>query len=77
MSKNKKEETNFGFRQVDSDEKSKMVGNVFDTVAGNYDLMNDLMSFGIHRLWKRVAIESSTLREDWYRGHGQINERKN
>ena len=65
MSKNKKEETNFGFRQVDSDEKSKMVGNVFDTVAGNYDLMNDLMSFGIHRLWKRVAIESSTLREDF------------
>ena len=62
MSKNKKEETNFGFRQVDSDEKSKMVGNVFDAVAGNYDLMNDLMSFGIHRLWKRVAIESSTLR---------------
>ena len=65
MSKNKKEETNFGFRQVDSDEKSKMVGNVFDAVAGNYDLMNDLMSFGIHRLWKRVAIESSTLREDF------------
>ena len=65
MSKNKKEETNFGFRQVDSDEKSKMVGNVFDTVAENYDLMNDLMSFGIHRLWKRVAIESSTLREDF------------
>jgi len=56
--------TSFGFRQIDSREKSKMVGNVFDTVASNYDLMNDLMSFGIHRLWKRVAIESSSLRKD-------------
>ena len=58
-------ETNFGFRQVDSQEKSKMVGNVFDAVSENYDLMNDLMSFGIHRLWKKVAIESSGLREDF------------
>jgi demethylmenaquinone methyltransferase/2-methoxy-6-polyprenyl-1,4-benzoquinol methylase len=57
-------DTSFGFRQIDSREKSKMVGNVFDTVASNYDLMNDLMSFGIHRLWKRVAIESSSLREN-------------
>jgi demethylmenaquinone methyltransferase/2-methoxy-6-polyprenyl-1,4-benzoquinol methylase len=57
-------DTSFGFRQIDSREKSKMVGNVFDTVASNYDLMNDLMSFGIHRLWKRVAIESSSLRKD-------------
>ena len=57
-------DTSFGFRQIDSREKSKMVGNVFDTVASNYDLMNDLMSFGIHRLWKRVTIESSSLRKD-------------
>ena len=64
MSDKNTKETSFGFRQVDSNEKSKMVENVFDTVAPNYDLMNDLMSFGIHRLWKRVAIESSGLRED-------------
>jgi demethylmenaquinone methyltransferase / 2-methoxy-6-polyprenyl-1,4-benzoquinol methylase len=64
MSDKNTKETSFGFRQVDSNEKSKMVETVFDTVAPNYDLMNDLMSFGIHRLWKRVAIESSGLRED-------------
>jgi demethylmenaquinone methyltransferase/2-methoxy-6-polyprenyl-1,4-benzoquinol methylase len=62
MSDKTSKETSFGFRQVDSQEKSKMVGNVFDSVSENYDLMNDLMSFGIHRLWKRVAIESSGLR---------------
>ncbi|MDC0072207.1 class I SAM-dependent methyltransferase [Gammaproteobacteria bacterium] len=65
MSDKTTKETNFGFRQVDSQEKSKMVGNVFDTVSENYDLMNDLMSFGIHRLWKKVAIESSGLRADF------------
>ena len=64
MPKKTIEKTSFGFRQVDTTEKSKMVGGVFDTVAPNYDLMNDLMSFGIHRLWKKVAIESSGLRED-------------
>ena len=62
MSDKTSKETSFGFRQVDSQEKSKMVSNVFDSVSENYDLMNDLMSFGIHRLWKRVAIESSGLR---------------
>ena len=65
MSDKTTKETNFGFRQVDSKEKSKMVGNVFDAVSENYDLMNDLMSFGIHRLWKKVAIESSGLRADF------------
>ena len=65
MSDKTTKETNFGFRQVDSQEKSKMVGNVFDEVSENYDLMNDLMSFGIHRLWKKVAIESSGLRADF------------
>ena len=43
MSDKNTKETSFGFRQVDSNEKSKMVENVFDTVAPNYDLMNDLM----------------------------------
>lgn len=41
-----------GFKEVPEEEKSKMVGNVFTSVASNYDLMNDLMSCGLHRLWK-------------------------
>ena len=49
MKKDNKDKTSFGFKEVDSDEKASLVGNVFDTVSENYDLMNDLMSFGIHR----------------------------
>jgi demethylmenaquinone methyltransferase/2-methoxy-6-polyprenyl-1,4-benzoquinol methylase len=45
----------FGFRDVDAREKVRMVRGVFDSVAGNYDLMNDLMSAGVHRLWKDAA----------------------
>ncbi|CAK9170666.1 unnamed protein product [Ilex paraguariensis] len=44
--------TSFGFKEVPEEEKSQMVGNVFSSVASNYDLMNDLMSAGLHRLWK-------------------------
>ncbi|CAH9055985.1 unnamed protein product [Cuscuta epithymum] len=44
--------TSFGFKEVPEEEKSKFVGNVFTSVAPNYDLMNDLMSGGLHRLWK-------------------------
>ena len=47
------------------DEKASLVGNVFDTVSENYDLMNDLMSFGIHRLWKKVTIETSGIKENF------------
>ena len=65
MKKDKQNKTNFGFKEVDADEKADLVGNVFDTVSENYDLMNDLMSFGIHRLWKKVTIETSGLREDF------------
>jgi demethylmenaquinone methyltransferase/2-methoxy-6-polyprenyl-1,4-benzoquinol methylase len=53
-----RETTDFGFREVSPREKTRLVGEVFASVAGSYDLMNDLMSLGIHRLWKRhfVAI---------------------
>ena len=54
--------THFGFQSVAWDEKEKKVGAVFHSVAKNYDLMNDLMSLGIHRLWKRFAIELSQVR---------------
>ncbi|XP_042496948.1 2-methoxy-6-polyprenyl-1,4-benzoquinol methylase, mitochondrial [Macadamia integrifolia] len=48
--------TSFGFKEVPEEEKSRMVGNVFSSVASNYDLMNDLMSAGLHRLWKDRLI---------------------
>ena len=48
--------THFGFRKVPVDEKAQHVRGVFDSVADNYDLMNDVMSVGIHRLWKRFTI---------------------
>ena len=55
-------ETHFGYQQVPEAEKSKRVGAVFRSVAQNYDLMNDLMSLGLHRFWKRFAIEMSGVR---------------
>ncbi|CAQ85972.1 MULTISPECIES: bifunctional demethylmenaquinone methyltransferase/2-methoxy-6-polyprenyl-1,4-benzoquinol methylase UbiE [Photorhabdus] len=57
-----KQTTHFGFRTVAKDEKESMVAEVFHSVAAKYDLMNDLMSFGIHRIWKRVAISASGVR---------------
>ncbi|RAW67849.1 MULTISPECIES: bifunctional demethylmenaquinone methyltransferase/2-methoxy-6-polyprenyl-1,4-benzoquinol methylase UbiE [unclassified Photorhabdus] len=57
-----KQTTHFGFRTVAKDEKAGMVAEVFHSVAAKYDLMNDLMSFGIHRIWKRVAIDASGVR---------------
>ena len=54
--------THFGFRDVPEGEKQKLVGQVFTSVARNYDLMNDLMSFGVHRLWKRHFIAVSGVR---------------
>jgi demethylmenaquinone methyltransferase/2-methoxy-6-polyprenyl-1,4-benzoquinol methylase len=54
--------THFGYKQVNIEEKAGKVAEVFHSVAGNYDLMNDLMSGGIHRLWKRVTIEMSGVR---------------
>ncbi|KTD45955.1 ubiquinone/menaquinone biosynthesis methyltransferase [Legionella rubrilucens] len=55
--------THFGFQSVAWDEKEKKVGAVFKSVAKNYDLMNDLMSLGIHHVWKRFTIELSQVRE--------------
>jgi demethylmenaquinone methyltransferase/2-methoxy-6-polyprenyl-1,4-benzoquinol methylase len=54
--------TDFGYQQVPEDEKARKVAGVFDSVASRYDLMNDLMSGGMHRLWKRFAIEASGAR---------------
>jgi demethylmenaquinone methyltransferase / 2-methoxy-6-polyprenyl-1,4-benzoquinol methylase len=58
----KEESTHFGFQSVRWEEKEKKVGAVFHSVAKNYDLMNDLMSAGIHRLWKQFTIELSNVR---------------
>ena len=65
MKTNDSKQTNFGFRQVQEREKADLVGDVFDSVSQNYDLMNDLMSFGIHRLWKKIAVETSGLRDNF------------
>lgn len=54
--------TDFGFKQVPPEEKARHVAQVFDSVALRYDLMNDLMSFGIHRLWKRFTVELANVR---------------
>ncbi len=56
------EETHFGYKTVNKAEKQARVADVFTSVAKKYDIMNDLMSFGIHRLWKRFAISLSGVR---------------
>jgi demethylmenaquinone methyltransferase/2-methoxy-6-polyprenyl-1,4-benzoquinol methylase len=55
--------THFGYKTVDEKEKVGMVAEVFHSVAAKYDIMNDLMSMGIHRLWKRQTIASSGVRK--------------
>jgi len=55
-------DTHFGFEQVPTDEKVRRVAGVFESVAPKYDLMNDLMSLGLHRLWKAFTIEMSGVR---------------
>jgi demethylmenaquinone methyltransferase/2-methoxy-6-polyprenyl-1,4-benzoquinol methylase len=57
-----KDRTHFGYKEVDTDAKAGMVADVFHSVASRYDLMNDLMSGGIHRVWKRFTIELSGVR---------------
>lgn len=56
-------DTDFGFQRVPLAEKARKVAGVFDSVARRYDLMNDVMSFGIHRLWKRFTVEMSAVKE--------------
>ena len=55
--------THFGFQQVDESQKAQRVRGVFDSVANKYDVMNDLMSMGMHRLWKAYTIAASGVRE--------------
>jgi len=62
MTTSKPETTHFGYREVAIQEKTNLVREVFSSVAGKYDLMNDLMSLGIHRLWKRDFVANSGIR---------------
>lgn len=57
-----KETTHFGFETVPRQDKARRVRDVFDSVASQYDIMNDLMSAGMHRLWKRFTIEQAAVR---------------
>jgi demethylmenaquinone methyltransferase/2-methoxy-6-polyprenyl-1,4-benzoquinol methylase len=55
--------THFGYKEVLTEDKEKLVKGVFDSVASNYDLMNDVMSFGVHRLWKQYAIDIANVKK--------------
>ena len=55
-------DTDFGFKRIPEEQKARRVGEVFDRVAQRYDLMNDLMSFGMHRLWKAFAVSIARIR---------------
>ncbi len=57
------DKTHFGYKQVDADKKEGLVAGVFDSVADKYDLMNDVMSFGIHRIWKKITLAQTGLRK--------------
>lgn len=62
MANNTNNTTHFGYKDVPVEEKQAMVADVFHSVAAKYDVMNDLMSFGVHRLWKRFTIDMSGAR---------------
>lgn len=62
---NQRSTTHFGYQEVAEEEKTRHVAEVFDSVAQRYDLMNDLMSGGLHRLWKAFTIAKSDVREGW------------
>ena len=61
-SHNKGDTTHFGYREVRASEKASLVREVFDSVADRYDVMNDLMSLGVHRLWKHYFAARSGVR---------------
>ena len=63
MSDSQKDTTHFGYKDVPVTEKAQRVRSVFDSVASKYDVMNDLMSMGVHRVWKRFAIDLAGVRE--------------
>ena len=56
------DKTHFGYQTVETGKKKELVGQVFDSVADRYDVMNDFMSFGVHRLWKRFTINQTGVR---------------
>lgn len=62
--KAKDQSTYFGFQKILESEKTKKVSGVFNSVSTKYDLMNDILSCGIHRFWKRITIEMSGIRQD-------------
>lgn len=62
MANNTDNTTHFGYKDVPTEEKQAMVADVFHSVAAKYDVMNDLMSFGVHRLWKRFTVDMSGVR---------------
>ena len=57
-----KKQTHFGYQTVDENVKESLVAGVFDSVASKYDIMNDVMSFGIHRIWKKIAMQHTGLK---------------
>ena len=59
---NQKKDTHFGYETITKKEKGKKVSAVFNSVATNYDLMNNLMSMGLHHVWKRILTETTTLK---------------
>ena len=59
----KKGKTHFGYQEVDENKKQGLVADVFSSVASKYDVMNDVMSFGIHRIWKKIALNQTGLKK--------------
>ncbi len=62
MTHQEQKTTHFGYQEVPVEEKTGLVHEVFSSVAGKYDLMNDMMSLGVHRIWKRDFVANSGIR---------------
>ena len=56
--------THFGYEEISENEKAHKVKSVFNSVSGKYDLMNNLMSIGLHKVWKKILIESASLNKN-------------